>query len=304
MFEPRFEAEAHLNDLIRALPGPVLVVGASGFVGANLLKRLLSVRRDVTGTTLCHNSWRLECVPAPNLAFLDLLDVSSIGDLFRRLLPKTIFHCAAYGAYSFQTDTDRIHRTNFVTLIRMLDAVIRSGVSAFVHAGSSSEYGLNAAAPQEGAARQPNSHYAISKSAASDLIGYYGHVLKAPCCNLRLYSVYGPYEDSSRLIPNLVRNGFEHRLPPFVAPETARDFIHVDDVVAAFVTAAARMRPEIAGEAFNIATGRRLDMRQVAEIASAQFGVAEEPHFNATEPRPWDLSDWCGLRRRRPGITG
>ena len=50
-----------------------------------------------------------------------------------------------------------------------------------------------------------------------------------PCANLRLYSVYGPLEDSSRLIPNLIRCGSEGGYPEFVHPEISRDFIYVED---------------------------------------------------------------------------
>ncbi len=302
MSEP--EADTQLNDFIRALAGPILVVGASGFVGANLLARILSVRPEVTGTTLQHNAWRLKDIPAAHIAFLDLLDASSVEDIFRRLRPRTVFHCAAYGAYAFQTDADRIYRTNLVALNGMLDAAGRHDVRAFIHAGSSSEYGMNSAGPDEGASRQPNSHYAIAKSAASDLIAFHAQVMNLPACNLRLYSVYGPYEDSSRLIPNLVHHGLEHRLPPFVAPETARDFVHVDDVVVAFVTSAVRMSPQIAGQSFNIATGRRMSMRQVADIASAQFAVSDPPRFNTMEPRPWDLTDWYGDPGKAADLLG
>lgn len=304
MSEPGPETDSELNDLIRALPGPILVVGASGFVGANLLRRILSVRRDVTGTTLHNHAWRLTEVPAAHIAFLDLLDSTSVEDIFARLTPRTVFHCAAYGAYAFQTDADRIYRTNLGALNGMLDAASRHRVHAFIHAGSSSEYGLNCAGPDEAAERQPNSHYAISKSAASDLIAFRGQVAKLPVCNLRLYSVYGPYEDSSRLIPNLVRHGLEHRLPPFVAPETTRDFVHVDDVLAAFVTAAVRMSPQIAGQSFNIATGRRMSMQQIAAVASVQFGVSDPPRFNGMEPRPWDLPDWFGVPTKAANLLG
>ena len=51
----------------------------------------------------------------------------------------------------------------------------------------------------------PKSDYAVCKAAGSDLFSYYGRVKRFPCVNLRLYSVDGPMEDSSRLIPALVR---------------------------------------------------------------------------------------------------
>ncbi len=64
------------------------------------------------------------------------------------------------------------------------------------------------------------------------------------------------------------------------------------------------MNTQIAGQSFNIATGRRLSMRQVAEIAAAQFGASELPRFNTMEPRPWDLTDWYGDPRKAEDLLG
>ena len=78
--------------------------------------------------------------------------------------------------------------------------------------GSSSEYGDNASGPAEHAPLAPNSDYAVSKVAAASLIYFYGKRKHLPCANLRLYSVYGPLEDSSRLIPSVIQHGVEGRI--------------------------------------------------------------------------------------------
>ena len=80
--------------------------------------------------------------------------------------------------------------------------------------GASSEYGADSAAPEETAAPTPNSHYAVTKNAAASLVYFSGRHRGLRCANLRLYSVYGPLEDRSRLIPTLVAEAHDHRLPP------------------------------------------------------------------------------------------
>ena len=92
------------------------------------------------------------------------------------------------------------------------------------------------------------------------MMAFVGRVRQLPVVNLRLYSVYGPYEDSSRLIPTLALKGLAHQLPPLASPDTARDFVHVDDVVAAFVAAAGKMGPQTAGKSFNIWFEERLTL--------------------------------------------
>jgi polyisoprenyl-phosphate glycosyltransferase len=113
-----------------------------------------------------------------------------------------------------------------------------------------------------------------------------------PCVNLRLYSVYGPLEDTSRLIPNLLRQALSGHLPPFVDPRTSRDFIHVKDVCRAFINAALRMHPDIYGESFNIGSGIRTTIGDLADTTRQLFAVADEPVFGTMEGRSWDLADW------------
>jgi dolichol-phosphate mannosyltransferase len=177
-------------------------------------------------------------------------------------------------------------------------------ISAFVHAGSSSEYGSNSAAPSEDGPVQPNSHYAISKVATSSFLEYMGKHRAFPCVNLRLYSVYGPLEDTSRLIPNLVRKALAHTLPDFVDAETSRDFVYVDDVCEAFIVAAAKMNPDLYGQSLNIGTGKKTTIRELAAITKDVFCVDAEPSFGTMSARAWDLPDWYADPRRANAMIG
>ena len=190
-----------LAERIRRLQGPILVLGASGFVGANLMRTILGVRADVHGTTTRMPAWRLEGLPPENVSTVDLLIDSNLDALLDTIRPRTIFNCVAYGGYSFETDSQLIYRTNFNFVTRLLPRLESRSIACYVHAGSSSEYGDNASGPAEHAPLAPNSDYAVSKVAAASLIYFYGKRKHLPCANLRLYSVYGPLEDSSRLIP-------------------------------------------------------------------------------------------------------
>ena len=278
--------------LVRELRGPILVLGASGFVGAHLLRTLLEVRTDVVGTTSREPAWRLAGLPDASVATVDLLARGNLNALLDRVQPATVFDCVAYGAYSFEQDNERIYQTNVLMKQQLVEELLRRGVQCFIHAGSSSEYGAESAAPDERAPATPNSHYAVSKNAAASLVWYAGHHLGLRCANLRLYSVYGPLEDRSRLIPTLVAKAAQGELPPFVEPETSRDFVYVDDVTRAFLCAAVHLRPEHYGESFNIGTGRRTTIRELAETARRLFNIAAEPAFATMESRQWDTRDW------------
>lgn len=280
------------DNKIKSLRGPILIIGASGFIGANLLRRCLESRDDVVGTVFSGIPWRLNQIPAINLTFLNLQDPISIISVFNRVQPQTVFDCSSFGAYSFEQDFERIHSTNYLSFIHIMEEIAVRGVSAYIHAGSSSEYGLNASAPAETDILTPNSHYAVSKAATSQAIAYYGKLRGVPVANLRLYSVYGPYEDSSRLIPVLCEKSMHRKLPIFARPEITRDFIHVDDVITAFTDAALCMCPEISGESFNIGAGIKTSLFSLANLAKQLFDIPDEPQFTEGTGRAWDLDNW------------
>ena len=297
-------ATAVAVDLAATLKGPILVLGGGGFVGANLVHRLLRTRGDVTAVVRRLPAWRLADLDRRHVLEVDLTSAAELRQMIEAIRPRTVFDCAAYGAYSFETDADLIYRTNFTSLVTLAGLLQSDELAAFVHAGSSSEYGTNAAGPLETDPAVPNSHYAVSKSAASQFIAYAGQTLRMPIVNLRLYSVYGPLEDSSRLIPNLVRHALDGGYPPFVSPETSRDFVYVDDVCDAFIAAAARMTPDIHGESFNIGTGRRTTIRDLADTARRTFGLTQPAEFGAMPGRHWDVDAWYAAPGKAARLLG
>jgi nucleoside-diphosphate-sugar epimerase/glycosyltransferase involved in cell wall biosynthesis len=296
-----------VNDVgpyIAALRGPILVTGASGFIGANLFKAIAAQRSDVFAVEQRGRSWRLADVKAEYVVQVDLTDQSAVKNLVDTLAPKTIFDCVAYGAYSFEQHVNRTYETNFMSVVNLVEMLASFPIAAFVHAGTSSEYGTNSAAPAEDAAARPNSHYAISKVAISSYLDYMGEHRNFPCVNLRLYSVYGPLEDTSRLIPNLVWKARAGTLPDFVDANISRDFVYVDDVCEAFILAAAKMNPEIYGQSLNIGTGIKTTIADLAAIAKDVFDIDAEPRFGSMSGRSWDLPDWYADPRRAKALIG
>jgi nucleoside-diphosphate-sugar epimerase/glycosyltransferase involved in cell wall biosynthesis len=278
---------------IQRLQGPILVLGASGFVGANLLRMLLAHRGDAHGTLFHAPAWRLAGLPDDNVIQTDLLVDANLDDLLARIKPRTVFNCVAYGAYSFEVDGELIYETNFNLTVRLLQRLERQTVAAYVHSGSSSEYGDGAAGPREdGDLPQPNSDYAVSKVACANLLRFYGKKKAFPCANLRLFSVYGPLEDPSRLIPTVVKRGVEGGYPPFVSRDISRDFVYVDDAAEAYVDAALNLTADHYGESFNVGSGHKTTIAEVAAVSAAVFGIKAAPAYDAMPARKWDIRDW------------
>jgi len=298
------ERHADLKAAIADLQGPILVLGASGFVGANLFRALLAARGDVYGTFFHRPAWRLAGVPEENTIQADLLVEANLDALLSDVQPRTVFNCAAYGAYSFEEDRRLIYDTNFLLTVNLLQRLEKLPHVRYVHSGSSSEYGDRAGGPSEDDRPQPNSDYAVSKAACANLLWYYGKKKRFPCANLRLFSVYGPLEDWSRLIPAVVRAGVGGGYPPFVSRDISRDFVFVDDAVEAYVAAALRLRPEQYGESFNVGSGRKTTIAEVASTAAEVFSIPGQPSYGSMESRKWDIPDWYADQRKTEQLLG
>jgi polyisoprenyl-phosphate glycosyltransferase len=293
-----------LEEKIHRLQGPVLVLGAGGFVGANLLRTLLLHRDDAYGTVFHGPAWRLDGVPARQVVLVDLLVDPCRDALLERLKPRTVFNCVGYGGYSFESDSELIYDTNFNLTAKVLKGLEALDLACYVHSGSSSEYGDRAAAPKEDDLPQPNSDYAVSKVACANLIWLYGKKKALPCANLRLFSAYGPLEDASRLIPTLVACGLEGRFPAFVDRDISRDFVYVDDVCEAYLDTAVNLRAPFFGDSFNIGGGHKTTIAEVAKAAAELFSISGEPVFGGMPRRKWDLVDWFSDQTKTSQVLG
>jgi len=280
------------DPMIQALRGPILVLGGGGFVGANLFLTLQRERSDVFAVVRNRPAWRLDTVLPDRILEVDITDPAAVRNLIEAVKPQTVFDCVAYGGYSFEEDVRLIHRTNFTALVDFVEMLSKSPFAAYIHAGSSSEYGLNCAGPAEDAPLRPNGHYSVSKAAMAQYVHYSGVIRGLPIVNLRLYSVYGPLEDTSRLIPNLILKAIRGQYPPLVDPEISRDFIYITDVCSAFIQAAVRLHPGMYGASFNIGTGTPTTIRELASIAKTTFAIPGNPEFGSMPPRKWDLVNW------------
>ena len=282
-----------------------LLTGGTGFVGANLARRLLQDGHEVHCLVQPgHAAWRIESIRADlRLHEVDLADGERLLQVVRQIRPDWIFHLAVHGAYSWQTDLGRMVRTNILGTINLVGACVATGFEGFVNTGSSSEYGFKDHAPAETEALQPNSHYAVTKASATLFCRYTAESRRLRLPTLRLYSIYGPWEDPGRLFPTLVCRGLEGALPPLVDPETARDYVHVGDAVEAYLLAASHA-DQPPGGIYNVGSGVQTSLRELVEVARRVLGLRAEPAWGAMAGRSWDTNVWVADNRRAAEVLG
>ena len=275
-----------------------IVTGGTGFIGANLLPRLLHDGHEVhllirRGCDFRRIERKLRNV---RLHEIDFCDEETISCVVAEIRPQLIFHLATHNAYSMESDRLQMVKTNIQGTVNLVEACLKTGFEAFVNAGSSSEYGLKNHPPPEADSLDPNSYYAVTKASATMYCRYTARKYRMNLTTLRLYSVYGPFEEETRLIPSLVRFGLQGNLPPLVNPDVVRDFVFVGDVVDAFITVATTPRQDL-GQIYNVGTGVQTSIREVVEVAKRVMNIPDQPKWGSMLNRHWDTKTWVADTR-------
>jgi len=281
-----------------------LVTGAAGFVGANLCQRLASLGAAVHAVVRPGGDpWRLAGM-RDELAVheVDINDGAAVRDLVNQARPTVVYHLATHGAYPFQKNPEAILLTNVFGLWNVLNACNEVGYELFVNTGSSSEYGLKQFAMREADVLEPNSYYAVAKAGQSLLCQHISRINDRPIVTFRPFSVFGPYEEGTRLFPTLMYAAIEDRPIDMVAPETCRDFIYVDDVVDAYLMVD-RLKT-FRGEIFNLGTGVQTSLRELVEATGAVNGRPVKARWGAMPARMWDATVWVADVSKMRRLTG
>ncbi len=272
----------------------ILLTGAAGFVGACLTHRL--VAQGIKPHVLLKpglQAWRLKDIAKQIFIHEgDLLDQASLKNTVEHVRPTIIYHLATHGAYPTQTDAAAIINTNVLGTLHLLQALEGVAYKLFVNTGSSSEYGFKNAPMCENDMLAPNSFYAVAKACQTMLCQYLAAARKKNIVTCRLFSAYGPYEESSRLVPAIIRCCLKGQDLIMASPSTARDFIFIEDILDAFL--AVHPLAACAGEILNLGTGRQTTLKEIVEEVLALTRANVQVRWNSMPDRIWDTAIWVG----------
>jgi len=271
----------------------VFITGANGFVGASLTRAL--IKQNYSVHILNHSqtlSWRLKKIKEKiTIHKGDVTDFQTLKKIVKKVNPDYIIHLATYGAYHFQTELDKIVETNIIGTKNLLEASKDIPYKSFINTGSSSEYGYKGIPIRENDFCDPVSYYAATKLAATNLCKVFSQINNKPIVTFRLFSVYGPYEAPTRLVPAVIKALIKNEIIKLSPGSQRRDFIYVDDVCNAYLIAL-KLGNELQGEICNIGTGIEYTND---ELVKKLFNVVNRKTVvkkGAYPKRNWDTPHW------------
>jgi nucleoside-diphosphate-sugar epimerase len=269
-----------------------LVTGASGFVGANLVRRLLADGVHVHACVRAGSDlWRLrEVLPELTCHEVDLTHRGRVGLAIRTAMPDLVFHLACQRGVTEALDREDARRTNVDGTRFLLEALTRHRPDArVVYTGSSLEYALGSSALSETDTRAPVTVHGTTKASATSVVIEFARERGLAATALRLFTVYGSWEGPGRFVPRLMHSALEGAPLRLTRPGLAHDWIAVEDVVDALILAA--KTPGVIAEIVNVGTGRQHTNEELVAIVEGIIGrrLTIAGSFPA---RVWDTDRW------------
>jgi nucleoside-diphosphate-sugar epimerase len=270
----------------------ILVSGATGFVGANLVREALEKGAEVHVITRPNsNKWRLASVlDSIYEHHADISQYRQIDAEVRNVKPDIVFHTAAYGTNPHENGLHKMYDSNVIGTANLLKAVKKLEFELFVNTGSSSEYGLKDTPMKENASLEPISEYGKSKAAATILCQSCAQKYNLPIVTLRLFSPYGYFEDRQRLIPSVALSCLRRENPKISSTSFVRDFVFIEDVLAAYMSCDALSA--VPGEVFNIGSGQQHTVGDVVNTIIQLTGANVTPQRGHPQKWPHEPPLW------------
>ena len=270
-----------------------LVTGGAGFIGSNIVRRLVADQEKVRVLDNFSTGKR------ENLAGLNQVEVTE-GSLTDPAVVKEalsgvrfVLHQGAIPSVPRSiNDPLGSNKANITGTLNLLWAAKEAGVERLVYAASSSAYGDTKVLPKvENMPADPLSPYAVGKYSGELYANVFAAVYGLPTVSLRYFNIFGPYQDPASeyaaVIPKFIKLMLKGERPVIYGDgEQSRDFTYIDNAVTANLLAC--RSPLVGqGEVINVACGERYSLNQLVAVLNEIIGSNIEPLY--TEPRQGDV---------------
>ncbi len=286
-----------------------LVTGGAGFIGSNIVKKLVEVGEDVRVLDNLSTGRRSNIEPLlGKIEFMeaDFTDLETAKKAVQGV--DYVLHQGAIPSVPRSVDDPiRTNQANVLGTLNMLIAARDEGVKRFVYAASSSAYGDSPVMPKEESMKtMPKSPYAIQKLTGEQYCQSFYSLYGLETVVLRYFNVFGPNQDPdsqySAVIPLFIKKLLKGESPViFGDGEVSRDFTYVENNISANLLAC-KADKRSAGQVINIACGKEISLNQLVEKLNKILGTNIQPIYS--EMRKGDVMHSLGSVTKAKELLG
>ena len=285
----------------------ILITGGAGFVGSNLVEKLL---RQKCLVIIYDNFFagKRKNLPDdnPDLCIIegDITNFEQLSKVIVEHQPAIIYHLAAihYIPYCNENRVDTLH-VNITGMETVLEASKKTKLEAFIFASTSGVYRINNNANLETDHPDPFDIYGTTKYCGEFLLKLFHAANAVPCRSTRLFNIYGPKETNDHILPAILNQRSQSTTIKLGNLEPKRDYIYVADVVDALIALA---EDAISDETpkydvYNVGTGEEFSVSDlvdtIANVTGQSIIIEQDPDRARKTDRPHLLSDNSKLRQ-------
>ncbi len=261
-----------------SVKGPILLTGASGFLGAHLLPALLACGYKVIILKRSHSDTSRISAYLKRITVYDIDGKAMIEKIFSRHRFSGVIHLATDYGKRNNNDIKQMGEANLQFATELVDWAAKTNAGYFIntHTYAHSGYTL----------------YSAMKNAFVEILKYYSGNFPLKIINMRLEYVYGPKDDTTKLIPLIVENFLHGKRMKNSPGLQKRDFIFVDDVVLAYlkVLNCLPRLPEGLTQ-FEIGTGKSQSLKSFVRLIEKFMGVSDTIDWGAVSYRVNEIFD-------------
>lgn len=275
----------------------ILVTGGAGFIGSNLVERLLADGHSVAVLDDFNDFYNPQ-VKRGNLASAagrialhqaDIRDAEAVSRIVNSGGFDSIIHLAARAGVRPSITQPKLYiETNVTGTFNLLEAARQAGVKRFINASSSSVYGVLKTVPfrEDMCLNQTISPYAATKLAAEQLCSNYSHLYGMRTISLRFFTVYGPRQRPDLAIHKFTKSILEGRpIDQYGDGSTRRDYTFIDDILQGIVACLAYEGPLC--DVFNLGESQTTTLCEL--IASIESAVGKKAIINGLPEQAGDV---------------
>lgn len=234
----------------------ILIIGGTGFLGYHLARYYLKKKFKVTSISKKYPK---------QIRFLKKVhyircDISN-KKLLERKLSCNFDYVVNFGGYVDHSNKKETFKSHYLGAKILGEIFLKKKIKKFIQISSSMEYGRIYSPQKESYLCKPQSTYGISKFLATQYFLDLYIKKKFPVTILRLYQVYGPYQDLNRLIPIVINSCKSNKNFPCSNGKQFRDFLFVDDLIRAI--AITFNKKKTSGKIINIGSGRPIKIKKI-----------------------------------------